>query len=222
MTYNVKTAIRVVRESDIPQVIPFFQKIKPDCNNLGYIIYPGDIQIGYTFFINEDGVLDGYTTETVYMRSELSDYSILNGIPENWREEMETPKNIHREIADQYQDLFNLLSKEHGLILIISEMDNIVIEAARISEYKINQLETENKELIERLNKSGNNLIEECGKTAKLRDKNLTLKQRINELEDLIKLGQSELYSIHSVYGDKSNAEEHSGFLTQAKQQLNN
>ena len=31
--------------------------------------------------------------------------------------------------ADRYQDFFNLMSKEYGLILTISEMDEIIHEA---------------------------------------------------------------------------------------------
>lgn len=55
----------------------------------------------------------------------------------------------------------------------------------------------------------------------------IDLQSKINQLEsenkelrELLKLGQSELYSIHSSHGDKSHAEEHSAFLTQAKQLL--
>jgi len=40
--------------------------------------------------------------------------------------------DIHREIADQYQGLFNLMSKEHNLILTISEMDEIITEAQKV------------------------------------------------------------------------------------------
>ena len=40
--------------------------------------------------------------------------------------------DIHREIADQYQGLFNLMSKEHNLILTISEMDEIIIESQKV------------------------------------------------------------------------------------------
>lgn len=39
--------------------------------------------------------------------------------------------DIQREIADQYQGLFNLMSKEHNIILTISEMDEIIIEAQK-------------------------------------------------------------------------------------------
>lgn len=36
--------------------------------------------------------------------------------------------------AEQYQGLFNLMSKEHGLILTISEMDEIIKEARKVSD----------------------------------------------------------------------------------------
>lgn len=40
--------------------------------------------------------------------------------------------DIQREVADKYQGLFNLMSKEHNLILTISEMDEIIIEAQKV------------------------------------------------------------------------------------------
>jgi len=40
--------------------------------------------------------------------------------------------DIHREIADKYQGLYNLMRKEHNLILTISEMDEIIIEAQKV------------------------------------------------------------------------------------------
>lgn len=40
--------------------------------------------------------------------------------------------DIHREVADKYQGLFNLMSKEHNLILTINEMDEIIIEAQKV------------------------------------------------------------------------------------------
>ena len=40
--------------------------------------------------------------------------------------------NIQIEIADQYQGLFNLMSKEHNLTLTISEMDEIIREAQKV------------------------------------------------------------------------------------------
>jgi hypothetical protein len=49
--------------------------------------------------------------------------------------------NIQREIADQYQGLFNLMSKEHNLILTISEMDEIIIEAQKVVKlYEIREM----------------------------------------------------------------------------------
>jgi len=40
--------------------------------------------------------------------------------------------DTQRQIADHYQGLFNLMSNEHNLILTISEMDEIIIEAQRV------------------------------------------------------------------------------------------
>ena len=39
---------------------------------------------------------------------------------------------IQREVADRYQGLFNLMSKEYNLILTISEMDEIVHQAQKL------------------------------------------------------------------------------------------
>jgi len=53
--------------------------------------------------------------------------------------------DIHREIADQYQGLFNLMSKEHNLILTISEMDEIILEAQKVIEkHENNQIAPDN------------------------------------------------------------------------------
>jgi hypothetical protein len=57
--------------------------------------------------------------------------------------EDEQPINIHREIADQYQGLFNLMSKEYGLTLTISEMDEIVSESLKLTELEKVKLENE-------------------------------------------------------------------------------
>lgn len=50
--------------------------------------------------------------------------------------------DIHREIADQYQGPFNLMRKEHNLILTISEMDEIIIESQKVQP-KIDTVNTE-------------------------------------------------------------------------------
>ena len=39
---------------------------------------------------------------------------------------MENTKYIPTDVADQYQPLFDLMSKDHDLILTISEMDEII------------------------------------------------------------------------------------------------
>jgi hypothetical protein len=40
--------------------------------------------------------------------------------------------DIHKEIAHKYQGLFNLMIAEYNLILTISEMDEIIIEAQKV------------------------------------------------------------------------------------------
>lgn len=141
MKNGLKTAIRIVSEEDRQELIPFFESLG-GVNE--YLINEDDTRIGDIWYISTD---KNKILINVTLDLQSLDYTIIQGIPENWREEMETPKLINVEVADQYQGLFNLLSKEHGLILTISEMDEIVIEAAKISESKINQLETRIKEL---------------------------------------------------------------------------
>ena len=43
-------------------------------------------------------------------------------------------KDIIWEIADKYQDLFNLLNQEHNLIPTISEMNEIIEESLKIAQ----------------------------------------------------------------------------------------
>lgn len=106
MKYNLKTAIRIVSEEDRQELIPFFEAIKADCN----VIFKWDmnnIKIGDTWYLDKDGCMDWDNP----LVSSTSDYTIIEGIPENWREEMGKPE---------------------------TELQS-----------KINQLETENKELRE-------------------------------------------------------------------------
>jgi hypothetical protein len=39
---------------------------------------------------------------------------------------------VNTEIADKYQKFFNFMNQEHGLILRMEEMDEIVFEAQRL------------------------------------------------------------------------------------------
>lgn len=48
-----------------------------------------------------------------------------------------------REIADRYQEFFNFMNQEHGLILTISEMDEILFEADRLKEKLKDSLDCE-------------------------------------------------------------------------------
>lgn len=146
MKYNTKTAVHVTDEFTRENLIEFFEAIKSDCKE-EYQWTIDNVRLNRVCYIDEYGYLEGWDIDN--FKSRYPDYTIIEGIPQNWREEMKTPKLINVEVADQYQGLFNLLSKEHGLTLTISEMDEIVIESAKISESKINQLENENKELRE-------------------------------------------------------------------------
>lgn len=44
---------------------------------------------------------------------------------------------VNTELADKYQDFFNFMEQEHGLILTIEEMDEIAFEAHKLVQ-KIN------------------------------------------------------------------------------------
>lgn len=41
-------------------------------------------------------------------------------------------KSVVREFADKYQEFFNFMNQEHGLILTISEMDEILHESQKL------------------------------------------------------------------------------------------
>lgn len=43
-------------------------------------------------------------------------------------------RNIVKETANVYQDFFNFMSKEHGLILNINEMDEILYQSKKLSD----------------------------------------------------------------------------------------
>ncbi len=45
---------------------------------------------------------------------------------------MKTKDLIIREVADKYQDFFNFMNQEHGLILTISQMDEILYESKKL------------------------------------------------------------------------------------------
>jgi len=40
--------------------------------------------------------------------------------------------SVAKETADKYQDFFNFMNQEHGLILTISEMNEILEEAQKL------------------------------------------------------------------------------------------
>lgn len=123
------------------------------------------------FYNNNKHLDDGSIDDAIhlgfywFLTSEKTKYwsnirkRILEGTLELLPEPIEEPtKYISREIADQYQGLFNLISKEHGLTLTISEMDDIVSESLKLaSQSEIDQLRTENEKLRECLEYFYNN-----------------------------------------------------------------
>lgn len=79
--YTDKHAVRIVREDDKQDLIAFFEAIKSDCND--HCWESAHIEIGELWFIDNYGGLACFDPI-----DDLSDYTILEGIPEDWREEM--------------------------------------------------------------------------------------------------------------------------------------
>jgi len=48
-------------------------------------------------------------------------------------------KLIPNEHADCYQELFNMMNQEHGLVLTLEEMDEIIYECNKVQK-KVNEL----------------------------------------------------------------------------------
>lgn len=46
---------------------------------------------------------------------------------------MMQPHNPQKQVAESYQPLFDLMSKEHGLVLTESEMQEIILKALEVS-----------------------------------------------------------------------------------------
>lgn len=129
----MKLAIRVKNEFDRVNVIPFFEKHFPNCNSWGFV--SNFIQIGHIVFIDNVGDINGYPpiTERYIVEYKLTGYTIIDGVPEN----LELPKSalveLQNEYQNKYQGIFNLLSKEHNLTLLVTEMDEIIREVNKIS-----------------------------------------------------------------------------------------
>lgn len=105
MKYNLKTAIRIVREEDRQELIPFFEAIKSDCNKLGYNVRC--FSIDDIWFIAHDGTL--VCTESVHHK--LNNHTILNGVPQGWREEMTTEERMADKMLEMSREGIDLQSK---------------------------------------------------------------------------------------------------------------
>lgn len=134
--YGLKTAIRIETERDRQELIPFFEAIKSDCN-LVKNFEKDEIEVCEIWGIF-NGMLE-YLGNSYNDVKNLSDYTIIQGIPENWREEMGIyPKSVINEIATNSTFADPL-----------SEHEAIHLSKVRDLQSKINQLESENNKLRE-------------------------------------------------------------------------
>lgn len=84
MKYTTKTAVHVTDEFTRQNLIEFFEAIKSDCNKRAW--KERDIEIGEYWYLTKAGLLNYRDSLDEY---DFTDYTIIQGIPENWREEME-------------------------------------------------------------------------------------------------------------------------------------
>lgn len=91
MKYNEKTAVRVTDKFTSENLIEFFEAIKSGCN-VNYPRDENDIWLDYIYFIDEFGDINAWDEESI----ERNGYTILNGIAKNWREEMETKYHLFK------------------------------------------------------------------------------------------------------------------------------
>lgn len=150
--YTDKHAVRIVREEDKQDLIAFFEAIKSDCNDLCW--ESPHIEIGEIWFIDNYGGLACFDPI-----DDLSDYIILEGVPEDWREvmEAESKKSIPKIMTINRQMERALMGENPNLgeKTSISNQDPYEL---------INQLESKKKELEECL-ELGIDLISEWCKT---------------------------------------------------------
>jgi len=79
--------------------------------------------------------------------------------------EVEKPKYVSRFFADTYQNLFNLLSKEHGITPTITEMDEIIREAQKVTQLQQEFENSEPKLFIQAVNFGATSITLSNGKT---------------------------------------------------------
>lgn len=81
--------------------------------------------------------IDWLTVGSFYGLDQSSIFTVLSNSELNDRPRFKMSElvevEMEMEVTSTYQGLFNLLSKEHGITLTISEMDEIIIESAKIS-----------------------------------------------------------------------------------------
>lgn len=107
MKYTIKTAIEIMTEEDRKEVIPFFESIIPNCNN-GFW-REDEIRVGEIWILNEHLLLNWRE------RKLLSDYTILKGVPKDWREESEpTEPSRLDQLESENKELRELLKNIVG------------------------------------------------------------------------------------------------------------
>lgn len=151
--YGLKTAIRIETERDRQELIPFFEAIKSDCNRRYEEIDVFDYTyfvIGAIWFIDNEGEL----CEAVDEDERLLGYTILNGVPQGWREEMKLGYEIvHETKSDQLQKKINQLESENNKLReIISDYIDLSDLYCNISEtnysIQLENLTTQAKQLL--------------------------------------------------------------------------
>lgn len=124
--YTDKHAVRIVREEDKQDLIAFFEAIKSDCNEKFRWQKSKVLPIGMIIYIDEYGHLDGWDLEN--FKEKYSDYTILEGIPQDWREGMSTEERMADKMLDMARTEISLetqvkeLKHENRRLRISSEI----------------------------------------------------------------------------------------------------
>lgn len=148
MTYNVKTAIRIETERDRQELIPFLESLG-GVNE--YLLNEDHTRIGDIWYISTDKnkILINVTIDLQSL-----DYTILNGVPEGWREELDTeykPKSIDQ-LIDQICQSGDMIDEFHtrdiqGLINKIEQLESEKEELEECLELCVTELESSYRKL---------------------------------------------------------------------------
>lgn len=140
--YTDKHAVRIVREEDKKDLIAFFEAIKSVCND--HCWESAHIEIGELWFIDNYGSLACFDPI-----DDLSDYTILEGIPIDWREELDNEK------VEKSNNRVNQIATNSTFADPLSEHEAAHLNKVRDLQLKVNELTDVLKDII--------SLHEECG-----------------------------------------------------------